>query len=540
MKKFLLLALGAAGIGASAAVTPVELEDLSWTHISPDGATIVSEVYGSMSIYDTKAKTSVDFFADYDGNYYSSGLGNSISNTGIVLGNTTESTHLPEYWDGIKWLSLSFPSKNEHSINMSNGITPDGARICGSIGDAAFTLEAKTMLLPAYWDRKADGTYGEPVALPHPDLDWSGRVPQYITALAISDDGKTIIGQITDYQGFIHDPIVYTQESDGSWSYTLPLHHLINPDNVEIPEWPGEGPESPDKADYMTAEELEAYNTAYQAWQAGGYVGDAPEVTDYMTEDEKAAWEAAQAAYQTALATYNQKYEAFTAVVDPLVAAAPDIVFNTVYINDEGTHMYLAVTITFEDPNSWFGYSDKTTTWDVDLVSGNITKYEAESSLFPTAVGDGFILATSGLQATPSESFIIRDGEVKPMYDYLLALEPELKDWLEAAFIHKIEIYDPATDEIGELEAKFTGIAVASRDLKVLAISVINAWNYDDNAPLTYAYVFDFSEGAVNNVSVSNNEAPVEYYNLQGVRIAEPAHGIYIRRQGTEVSKIIK
>lgn len=33
--------------------------------------------------------------------------------------------------------------------------------------------------------------------------------------------------------------------------------------------------------------------------------------------------------------------------------------------------------------------------------------------------------------------------------------------------------------------------------------------------------------------------APVEYYNLQGVRVAEPACGIYLRRQGDKVSKVV-
>ena len=41
-------------------------------------------------------------------------------------------------------------------------------------------------------------------------------------------------------------------------------------------------------------------------------------------------------------------------------------------------------------------------------------------------------------------------------------------------------------------------------------------------------------------VSGSNDNAPVEYYNLQGVKIENPGHGIFIRRQGTAVTKIIQ
>ena len=38
-------------------------------------------------------------------------------------------------------------------------------------------------------------------------------------------------------------------------------------------------------------------------------------------------------------------------------------------------------------------------------------------------------------------------------------------------------------------------------------------------------------------VSIADTDAPVEYFNLQGVRVNEPAAGFYIRRQGRNVSK---
>ncbi len=42
----------------------------------------------------------------------------------------------------------------------------------------------------------------------------------------------------------------------------------------------------------------------------------------------------------------------------------------------------------------------------------------------------------------------------------------------------------------------------------------------------------------IENVAVDNNAA-VEYYNLQGVRVNNPAGGLYIRRQGNDVKKVI-
>lgn len=50
-----------------------------------------------------------------------------------------------------------------------------------------------------------------------------------------------------------------------------------------------------------------------------------------------------------------------------------------------------------------------------------------------------------------------------------------------------------------------------------------------------------FTEGAgIANVSAAANDAPVEYFNLQGVRVNNPAEGqLVIKRQGSEVTKTI-
>ena len=37
---------------------------------------------------------------------------------------------------------------------------------------------------------------------------------------------------------------------------------------------------------------------------------------------------------------------------------------------------------------------------------------------------------------------------------------------------------------------------------------------------------------------VDNTDAPVVYYNLQGVRVGNPQGGIFIRQQGTEATKV--
>lgn len=44
---------------------------------------------------------------------------------------------------------------------------------------------------------------------------------------------------------------------------------------------------------------------------------------------------------------------------------------------------------------------------------------------------------------------------------------------------------------------------------------------------------------AISEIETDNNDAPVEYFNLQGVRVANPSNGIFIRRQGTDVKKVV-
>lgn len=61
-----------------------------------------------------------------------------------------------------------------------------------------------------------------------------------------------------------------------------------------------------------------------------------------------------------------------------------------------------------------------------------------------------------------------------------------------------------------------------------------------DYASYYYAY-FTFTDpnyDSIKSVEVNDENAPVEYYNLQGVRINNPENGIFIRRQGNAATKV--
>ena len=45
-------------------------------------------------------------------------------------------------------------------------------------------------------------------------------------------------------------------------------------------------------------------------------------------------------------------------------------------------------------------------------------------------------------------------------------------------------------------------------------------------------------KSGVENIEAEDN-APVEYYNLQGVKVVNPENGIFIKKQGNKVTKVI-
>ena len=46
-------------------------------------------------------------------------------------------------------------------------------------------------------------------------------------------------------------------------------------------------------------------------------------------------------------------------------------------------------------------------------------------------------------------------------------------------------------------------------------------------------------ETGITEITGDNENAPVEYYNLNGQRVSNPANGIFVRKQGSKVEKIV-
>ena len=106
--------------------------------------------------------------------------------------------------------------------------------------------------------------------------------------------------------------------------------------------------------------------------------------------------------------------------------------------------------------------------------------------------------------------------------------------------ITKIEFYG----ETGIGNLSIDGVPVTDKEwssaegaAKVVATAVAN--QETENGRVDFKGIgVTLQKSGVVNVEF-DTEAPVEYYNLQGVRVENPANGLYIRRQGNNVSKVV-
>lgn len=642
MKKVLLLLAGAA-VAASALAdnNPAIYDNLMLQKMSSDANWLVSDDgTGSMIIIDRVNNKQYEYQTTED-TFYAVGIGNCVSNNGIVLASITNGMMDASYWQNGEWIALPV-GEADNGMCGAQGITPDGKRICGYVGQSAMSVDASSiMVLPAVWTMGEDGKYGMYTALPHPELDFSGRLPQYITAVAISDDGKTVCGQVGDYTGSCMQPIIYNQAEDGTWSYTLLMEDKFKPAGEAWPVWPGD--DAPVIQDYMTEAQKEAYDAAvdayteayaeYQAnkpmpedylspeereaWQEAvdnwnpeeSYFppsateflseeeyakyqedldkwfaeGQAPNIMDYMTEEEIAAYNqacedytggefpqaedyisaAGLAKYNAALAEWKknplcypdiddfvspdklaqykadyQKWdEEFNAFMDKyyeVTAELPAFVFNNTMLSPNGK--YFASTSLVSD---FWSPTETSSTYIFDLESGNYIEKDAEGIV--TWVGnEGQIATASPSRAVDRSSFISTslEGEMMTFQDFVKEKNQDLYKWMEDNMRHDYYYYEydyeNDTEELVCEENKwFTGTVTPSADMKTFVSWIGNTWSEDPDAPYYYSYWLsldyvagqtsaiaesdiEISADANGNVSVKGNPANITVFDMSG------------------------
>ena len=100
--------------------------------------------------------------------------------------------------------------------------------------------------------------------------------------------------------------------------------------------------------------------------------------------------------------------------------------------------------------------------------------------------------------------------------------------------------YQELLKAAGVTERTDTGLTLKDNEELHLSVIAQHAVTGETSNPLTITSDSNGSiTSAIESVVVDSANAPVEFFNLQGVRVDNPANGIFIRRQGNTVSKVV-
>lgn len=475
MKKSLLLSLAClAGLAATAA-EPAFLMETYANRISPSGTYGVSYAFGELKLVNltTGDVTALNSADDYETDY-SAGNGNSVTDTGIIVGSIN---------DQAAWLKNGeYQLLNEQIYDLgtssANGITPDGKRIVGYYSNPNNVIGNYDgiMNIPCYWDVDADGNVSELHNLPYPTKDFTGRAPMYILATAISDDGEIIIGQVNDYSGGVWYPILYSRNAEGEWEYSFPAEKLLNPEHREFPVVP-DAPVYPEYQKYMTPSQLEAYNAAmdiyYQTWDEA----DFPNMEDYMSAAAYAAYTKAMAKYEADNEAYMNAFMAFYDVLEQVKDESVLGVQNSINISPNGKLIAYGGEIpgaSFWDPSTYYVVS-------LDLTTGDYQTYGKELDILPNGINNkGEMFGATALKnfSLPVQSFVKKLGseEFVPLVDFLSIANEPVANWINENLSREFLTYDPETYEEVTIPYLYTGFTLFSQDFTTLFSGVIPLW----------------------------------------------------------------
>lgn len=233
-----------------------------------------------------------------------------------------------------------------------------------------------------------------------------------------------------------------------------------------------------------------------------------------------------ESSLQNAVYAFNEGNETFTAVSDKL-----------------GKHRGGAVVLAQDFNNNnipdimLMGYQDGDGPHHFQIYNGVGTRVanqapQAPSAPAMTASGQKVVLkwgagsdekASQGTGATPAEAL---------RYNYYVkTTDGELITAVPA---------DPATGKlrVGNVNAASASLTVTLN----IPVEKVEEWGVQSidggKAVSAFAKGTISSSSSIEGVEVSDCEAPVEYFNVQGIRVAEPSNGLYIRRQGSKVEKV--
>lgn len=482
-----LLVLAVGSLSAQTVGEPLVLEEFYAQKISPNGKYIYSDTgQGEVLIYNLETN---EWNAIYDA---ALGNGNSLTNDGIGVGSAGGRAAIIKGDETIRLSGFArYPYSNVHGISYSgNRITG----VVGNPGSSGTDDDANQMYLPFVADIDADGNCSEPILLPYPDKDFFGLSPQYCSATWISKDGKTILGQLIDYSGMFLQPIIYRENEAGEWSYSLPTKSMFNPENIDLPPFPGEFDYSrePNPLEYMDPAQREEYLEDYDWWTTEGRFDQElyPEPANYMSDENAEKYIEAYDAYVDYIYEYNEEADPFYEARNAIFATSISFVQNAAAMNTEGT---IAALTSKETVASAYEPIEKCGTCIIDLTDDSVsilaTKY---NDIFTEQVlNDGIILGSTPMSAYVASYVYVPGAEdYIPIEDYLSLKNPEATEWMKENLMHDLYVDNGGVQPYAAATglSMLSGLGAASDDFSVYSGSVTAYMFHETLYYLTYIF----------------------------------------------------
>lgn len=560
MKKLLSAGLSLVALASMAAPSDISSQMITGeaiSAISANGEWIVSET-GDGSLTIRNLATGQRWAYNWDGSDYGTkyevATTNAVSNDGIVL---AEVSNIPSYWKDGVWTNLGGYKADDYGTIYANigAITPDGSMIVGGLGRGASFEDDDLMIYPCYWERLDDGSYSSAIWLPTSN-DFMSLPPQYLNCTTVADDGNTIGASMTSYSGIFQIPFVFTRDSKGDWTITQLGIDLINTTGRPIPEYPGEydGPDAPSPEAYMTPEEQYEYYYSQKAqeWLEAQYAAGVDDMMimflelgfarEFMSSEEQEAYDEVYLPFAEEYGPWLEawlNYEQFLINFDNDGGA--NFLRNNVFLSPDGKYLY--TTATRDGGNSYFPVG-------FEVGTGQSIVFDESHNIIVTCVADGYNVMA---QEFNRDSDWYRDAYIFPGNSFAPVQFAEYweetgnqdaYDWMEEQMYQEVIVSVNASgqEQVGDRWA--IGKPISTPDMRIIGFS--GSTLYWTNPPTGTASYITFilntglsGESGVEEIETVEDRIPT-YFNLQGVRVAHPDKGIYIKIIDGKATKIIR
>lgn len=413
---------------AQESLIPFQTHEAIITNVSSNGSYAVGSTQGIG--YFINAKTGKLSVFEETGVIYDI---RAVADCGIAAGSyaPNNSAQMPCYvTEGDGFVPLPTP---EGISGTCYGVPEDGSFIAGNVSISGTDNNGDhfNYYQPVIWYRNESGGYDMYEELPFDKIGFDNRLTQGAWLLGISSDGLTIYGRIIEGGGSVYLPVMWKRASAQTrdWTYKeLCTDYCFNKDEI-APEWPQYKPKEPDATEYYTAEELEAFNKALDAYndsvekaswtipaeERGPYptynpnehkadffntsTADGVERHNRYAEDYNKFLSEGQA-YNDSIVLYNERFDKY--VIDEKRFHILDMSFSN-------NGKYMVTTTVYE-------------TVMINPETEEVTILEGADGLFPTAVlddGTVFIGQKAAIPPLNRVPYVYKDGAMMDFGDWV-------------------------------------------------------------------------------------------------------------------------